>query len=157
MDAGVSPTKPDAGIPPTKPDAGTPPTKPDAGTPPTKPDAGTPPTKPDAGTPPTKPDAGTPPTKPDAGTPPTKPDAGTPPTSDAGTCGVDTWNSYAGNFFASNCVSCHGEDLATYTNVSGSAKAITRAISSGQMPANKTLAAAEKARILAWLACGAPE
>lgn len=77
----------------------------------------------------------------------------------------DTWNSYAEGFFATSCAPCHGAgktpgtsfyDPNSYTSVAGADSSIAAAISSGKMPLNATLDAADKARILAWLGCNPP-
>jgi hypothetical protein len=73
-------------------------------------------------------------------------------------CGTDTWSNYASSFFSTNCMTtCHqhtGEftqsDVQTYTS------SIRSRISSGSMPADQVLSSAVKARIIAYLNCGAP-
>jgi hypothetical protein len=88
------------------------------------------------------------------------------PNGTGGACASsDTWNGYAEQFFATNCAGCHGAgktpgttvyDPASYSSVAGAATKIAGQISAGTMPRNATLSAADKARILAWLACSPP-
>jgi hypothetical protein len=71
---------------------------------------------------------------------------------------VDTWANYGQSFFQTNCMTtCHqhtGEftqsDVRTYPT------SIKSRISSGNMPADKTLSSAVKSRIIAYVNCGVP-
>lgn len=71
-------------------------------------------------------------------------------------CGTDAWSNYAQTFFQSKCVSCHSNE-ATYSGVNADLSNIQSNITSNAMPLGATLAAADKARILAWIGCGAPQ
>lgn len=72
---------------------------------------------------------------------------------------VDTWSNYGGAMMANTCVgACHRHDL-SWTNVAdvrASADSIRLAVENGNMPQGQTLTAAERLRLLTWLACGAP-
>lgn len=69
-------------------------------------------------------------------------------------CGKDTWKSYAGKFFKTECRTCHAREFGSAAAVEAShAQA---AILAGSMPRDKPLSAAQKKRILAWFSCGAP-
>jgi hypothetical protein len=68
---------------------------------------------------------------------------------------TDTWSNFGEAFFSSTCAGCHGT-LADHGSVSGLTRALASAISSGAMPQGDRLAAADKTRVLAYLACGAP-
>jgi hypothetical protein len=69
-------------------------------------------------------------------------------------CGKDTWKNYAGKFFKNDCASCHANTFTSSAAVDASGARAK--ISSGEMPKNKRLTAAQKKRILAWFACGSP-
>jgi hypothetical protein len=75
------------------------------------------------------------------------------PASDGGVCS-DTWSSYGQLFFSQYCSECHTQ-YGSQSTVLASASAISSQISSGRMPQSGSLSAAEKARVLAWLSCGA--
>lgn len=72
------------------------------------------------------------------------------------TC-ADTWASYGASFFSTNCRSCHTHtaDFATQSSVQTQASRISAVINSGSMPEGSTLSATDKARVLAYLSCGA--
>jgi hypothetical protein len=72
----------------------------------------------------------------------------------AAACGKDTWKTYAAGFFRAQCASCHGRAFATRGAVRSSGA--RGAISSGRMPRDKPLGTAQRKRVLAWFACGAP-
>jgi hypothetical protein len=76
-------------------------------------------------------------------------------------CTQDTWANFARASFSSNCVSCHSHDhsaYATYANVNGDRSAIKSRINSGSMPQGPWVTtSADKARIITWLGCGAPQ
>jgi len=72
----------------------------------------------------------------------------------------DTWANFAKASFASNCVSCHSgfhSAFASYANVNADRSSIKSRIVSGSMPQGGWASPADKARVLAWLACGAPQ
>jgi len=72
---------------------------------------------------------------------------------------TDTWTGYGQGFFATTCVgSCHRhEGLWTSVGVvRAEADDIRRDVDNGSMPQDQTLSPAERARLLTWLACGAP-
>jgi hypothetical protein len=72
--------------------------------------------------------------------------------------GTDTYASYGQAFMASRCTNCHQHSgqFSTQAAVLGSLNSIEAQISSGRMPEGSGLSATEQARVLAWLACGAP-
>lgn len=78
---------------------------------------------------------------------------------DSTTCeSTDTYASHGAAFLAANCRTCH-EHASQFTNqtqVASAAANLRLEISTGRMPEGATLSATEKARVLAWLACGAP-
>lgn len=72
---------------------------------------------------------------------------------------VDTFQSYARDFFANTCIgTCHRHDQAftLVDSVRPAADDVRLDIERGSMPPDVTLSAAERRRILTWLACGAP-
>jgi hypothetical protein len=72
---------------------------------------------------------------------------------------TDTWANYGNAFVANTCIgACHRHDLAwpTPVDVRLSADGIRFAVERGDMPQGQTLSAAERLRLLTWLACGAP-
>jgi mono/diheme cytochrome c family protein len=71
---------------------------------------------------------------------------------------TDTWSTYGQAFFTTNCRSCHQHtsQFGTQAAVTASLSSIKSEISSGKMPEGTTLSATDKARILAYLSCGAP-
>ena len=73
-------------------------------------------------------------------------------------CGADTWSSYGGSFFASQCSSCHTHSgqFTTQASVQSASSRIASEISSGRMPEGGGLSSTERQRILDYLACGAP-
>jgi len=75
--------------------------------------------------------------------------------SSGGACTTDTWANYAGSFFANTCDSCHQHtsEFSSLAAVTAKKSTVTSRISTGNMPTTSTLAASEKSRILAWLAC----
>lgn len=62
----------------------------------------------------------------------------------------DTWAGFAQGFFATRCGACHV--FGDAAGVAGSAQAISSALSASVMPPGG-LSAAERQRILRWLAC----
>jgi hypothetical protein len=74
----------------------------------------------------------------------------------ASTC-TDTWAAYGETFFVTNCSSCH-EHTGQFSQaaVQASLASIVSQIDRGRMPQGFSLSTAEKARVLAYLACGAP-
>jgi hypothetical protein len=68
---------------------------------------------------------------------------------------ADTWATFGEAFFSSTCAGCHGT-LADQGTVNGLTRTLASAMSTGAMPQGDRLAAADKARVLASLACGAP-
>ncbi len=77
-------------------------------------------------------------------------DAGT--GTDAGTC--DTWATWGHEFFSNTCNGCHGF---THTDVRAQRDKMSEEISSGRMPQTGPLDEPARSRVLAYLACGAPE
>jgi hypothetical protein len=72
---------------------------------------------------------------------------------------LDSWANYGAGFFSTTCVgACHRHDAAwtTPAAVRLSADSIRLSIENGGMPQGQTLSAAERTRVLTWLACGAP-
>jgi hypothetical protein len=69
---------------------------------------------------------------------------------------TDTWTSYAEAFFSDTCSDCH-TFATTYSGVTAKAAKIREKIASGEMPQDAILSAAERARILAWIDCGAQD
>jgi hypothetical protein len=70
----------------------------------------------------------------------------------------DTWAGYAQNFFGTTCIgACHRHDgtWTTLSDVRSAAESIRLAVETGSMPTDQTLTAAERLRLLTWLACGA--
>jgi hypothetical protein len=65
----------------------------------------------------------------------------------------DGWSGYANPFFAHTCRGCHVSGYDTAAAVGGGASSVRLAIETGAMPAGTTLAAADRRRILTWLAC----
>jgi hypothetical protein len=76
-------------------------------------------------------------------------------------CTPDTWANFARASFSSNCVSCHSHDhsaYSTYANVYGDRSGIKSRINSGNMPQGGwATSSADRARIITWLGCGAPQ
>ena len=74
----------------------------------------------------------------------------------ATTCS-DTWAGYAEPFFLTNCESCH-EHMGQFSQaaVQASVASLVSQIERGRMPLGFSLSTDEKARVLAYLACGAP-
>lgn len=72
--------------------------------------------------------------------------------------GTDTWANYGQAFFTTTCRTCHEHtnQFGTQAAVLASLNSIESEISSGKMPEGTTLSASDKARVLAWLSCGAP-
>jgi hypothetical protein len=58
--------------------------------------------------------------------------------------------------FAKDCSGCHADEWTSCWNVHESAEAIESAIATGDMPRGSTMAASDKATVLAWLQAGAP-
>lgn len=81
-------------------------------------------------------------------------------TTTAGECTdtQDTWANYGSAFFTSSCRNCHQHttQFVTQQSVQSSLSQISSEINSGKMPQGAGLSATEKARVLGWLACGAP-
>lgn len=72
---------------------------------------------------------------------------------------TDNWANYGQNFFATVCTGvCHRHDTewTTVTAVRATADSIRLYVETGSMPQAMTLSAAERRRLLTWLACGAP-
>jgi hypothetical protein len=71
---------------------------------------------------------------------------------------TDTYASYGQAFFTTSCRTCHEHtnQFGTQAAVLASLTSIESEISSGKMPEGTSLSASEKARVLAWLSCGAP-
>ena len=78
-------------------------------------------------------------------------------TTATGDC-ADTWTDYGSAFITTNCRSCHQHtsQFSTQASVQASAQQLSSEISSGKMPEGIALSATERARVLAWLSCGAP-
>jgi hypothetical protein len=76
-------------------------------------------------------------------------------------CTPDTWGNFARASFASNCVSCHSQDhsaYSTYANVFNDRSSIKSRINNGNMPQGGwATSSADRARIITWLGCGAPQ
>jgi hypothetical protein len=72
--------------------------------------------------------------------------------------GTDTYANYGQAFMSSNCTNCHQHSgqFSSQAAVVNSLNSIESQISSGRMPQGSALSAAAQARVLAWLACGAP-
>ncbi|MFT3709993.1 MAG: hypothetical protein QM817_20365 [Archangium sp.] len=71
---------------------------------------------------------------------------------------TDTWSTYGDAFFGTNCRTCH-QHTSQFTSqalVNAQLSSIKSEISSGKMPEGTTLSSTDKARILAYLACGVP-
>jgi len=77
--------------------------------------------------------------------------------SSSATC-TDTFAAYGQGFFATYCTACHHHsgDFSTQATVQASLSSIRSEISTGKMPEGTSLSSTEKARVLAWLNCGAP-
>lgn len=73
------------------------------------------------------------------------------------TC-TDTYANYGGTFMSTYCRSCHQHtsQFGSAAAVQASRSSIRSEISSGKMPEGTSLSSTEKARVLAWLDCGAP-
>lgn len=71
---------------------------------------------------------------------------------------TDTWSTYGQGFFSTHCTTWHehSTDFATQGSVINQLERIESEISSGRMPEDTVLSSTEKARVLAWLSCGAP-
>lgn len=71
---------------------------------------------------------------------------------------ADTYTSYGKAFIATNCQSCHehASQFGTQAAVQASATSMESEISSGKMPEGISLSTTERARVIAWLGCGAP-
>jgi len=71
---------------------------------------------------------------------------------------TDTYASYGATFLSSNCRTCHEHtsQFSTQALVQASLTSLEVQISTGQMPEGATLSSTEKAKVLAWLECGAP-
>ena len=78
-------------------------------------------------------------------------------TTATGDC-ADTYSDFGSGFLATNCRSCHqhSSQFGTQTSVQLSANQLSSEINSGRMPQGIAITAADRARVLAWLACGAP-
>lgn len=78
-------------------------------------------------------------------------------TSSLSSC-TDTWAGYGQGFFVSSCRTCHehASQFGTQASVQAARSEISREISTGAMPEGSALSASAKARILAYLSCGAP-
>jgi predicted small lipoprotein YifL len=72
----------------------------------------------------------------------------------ASSCGRDTWKTYGASFFRTNCASCHAKGFSSRKSVLASQARVE--IASGGMPRDRALTTAERKRIAAWFACGAP-
>jgi hypothetical protein len=71
----------------------------------------------------------------------------------------DTWANYGHAFLTTTCIGgCHRHDTAwpSAGEVRASADGIRLSVERGDMPQGATLSAAERRRLLTWLACGAP-
>jgi hypothetical protein len=66
----------------------------------------------------------------------------------------DGWAGYADGFFAQWCRGCHTQGFETAAEVHAGADGVRLAIDLGSMPRGSVLSAAERHRILVWLACG---
>ena len=66
---------------------------------------------------------------------------------------TDTWTTYAGEFFESNCARFHGYMFGTPAQVRR--PEVEQAIGAGRMPRDQALDGMQKMRILRWFACGA--
>lgn len=71
---------------------------------------------------------------------------------------TDTYANYGQSFMATNCRTCHQHtsQFGTQAAVVSSLNSIESEISTGRMPEDTSLSSTEKARVLAWLSCGAP-
>ncbi|MFZ5442544.1 MAG: hypothetical protein ACOZQL_21215 [Myxococcota bacterium] len=71
---------------------------------------------------------------------------------------TDTWSGYGATFFSATCSTCHHHtgQYATQASVQAALSSIRSEISSGKMPEGMSLSTSERARILAYLGCGAP-
>jgi len=71
---------------------------------------------------------------------------------------TDTYASFGQTFIATECRSCHehSNEYGTQAAVQASSARLEAVINSGRMPEGKTLSAATRTQVLAWLACGAP-
>jgi len=67
----------------------------------------------------------------------------------------DTWTNYTASLFSSQCTRCHSW-AGRFTDVAAKQQAVQREIANGSMPPGG-LYASDEARVLAWLACGAPQ
>ena len=70
----------------------------------------------------------------------------------------DTWSSYGATFFATYCSPCHHHSgqFDSAAAVQAELPFVTQEIQYRYMPQGYVLTAAEQARILAYLNCGAP-
>lgn len=71
---------------------------------------------------------------------------------------TDTYSNYGQSFMTTNCRNCHQHtsQFGSQASVVSSLNSIESEINSGRMPQDSTLSSTEKARVLAWLSCGAP-
>ena len=71
---------------------------------------------------------------------------------------TDTDANYGQAFVTTNCRSCHQHtsQYGTQAAVQGSLTSLESELSTGRMPQGLTLTAAERARVITWLGCGAP-
>lgn len=86
------------------------------------------------------------------------PDGGSGPADDGGPC-TDTWEGYGEAFFAANCTGCHSHDHSSFASqaaVQAELGLISGKVSAGLMPQGAALTPADQARLLAFVACGAP-
>lgn len=81
-------------------------------------------------------------------------DAATAPVDAGSVCTTQTWANYGETFFNNTCNGCHG--FSSVGAVRAQIGIITSEISSGDMPKNNTLSAADKTAALKYLNCGAP-
>lgn len=68
----------------------------------------------------------------------------------------DHWSTGVSAIIQNNCVGCHS-NFSTYSGASASASSISSQVNSGSMPKGGTLSAADKAAIVQWASCGAPQ
>ncbi len=74
----------------------------------------------------------------------------------SGAACTDTWAGYGAAFFSNHCSNCHHHAGQFTTPVSVLNSTVKSYIRLGAMPQDYSLPGEEKARILAYLACGAP-
>ncbi len=77
------------------------------------------------------------------------------PLGDGGSCS-DNWDSFAGAFFSTHCIACHGQ-FASYASVVADATNIQMRLQTNSMPPTGGVSSQDQQRILAWIACGMPQ